>query len=65
MRMETLARVTAAKQSVWGLGAIWSVVEICLLVPEMFLCFQDKCFSAHSSYINLVLAGNVPDTFSF
>ena len=54
-----LARATAAKQSAWGLGTSWYVVEICLLVPEiMFLCLKGKCFSAYFGYIHLVLAGN-------
>lgn len=62
-RMETtLTRATAVEQSVWGLGASWSAVEICLLAVELrfFFCLKDdKGFVAHSGYIYLALAGNV------
>lgn len=34
--METaLVGATAVEQSVWGLGASWCVVEICLLAAEI------------------------------
>lgn len=48
----------SCEQSVWGLGASWPAVEICLLAAELGFLPQDKGFAAHSGYIYLALAGN-------